>query len=149
MQITRFNTLHLLKTSSSLRYLAVSVGNNNVTHSEAQAVCEQIAEGLATVLTDADFVAANTTVHHSGVLNNCMKARMWMGATGSGILNWQWRTGEPLPINWPYWGLNKPDKTTSACMRAQMATGVLVSTIVETKSLTVDFLMLKEYWLLN
>ena len=32
-----------------------------------------------------------------------------------------------MPINWPYWGLNEPDETTSACMRAQMATGVLFS----------------------
>ena len=110
-----------------MRYLAVSVGNSIVTHSEGQAVCEQVGAGLATVLTDADYVALNTTAHQSGAPYNCNNVRMHMGAKSTGDFNWEWRTGDPLSTNWTYWESGKPDGPRIVCMRARITPGVPVS----------------------
>jgi len=126
-EIINCNTLSFQISSARLRYLVVSVGNTTVSHSEAQAVCEQIGAGLATVLTDADYVALNTTVHQSGVPDICNKRKTYMGATSSGNFTWQWRTGDPVSTNWAYWSSGRPYFSSIACMRALVFPGVPVS----------------------
>jgi len=98
-----------------------------VSQSQGQAVCEQVGTGLATVLTDAEYVALNTTVHQSGAQYHCNKERALMGAESSGNFNWQWRTGDTLSTNWTYWKLGQPDVAGIICMRAYIAPGVPVS----------------------
>jgi len=108
--------LSLQKGSPRRQYLAVSVGNTNVSYSEGQTLCEQVGAGLATVLTDADYVALNTTAHQRGAPHHC--GRVHMGATSSGNSNWVWRTGALLSTSWNYWHPGEPSRTEIACMRA-------------------------------
>jgi len=84
-------------------------------------VCEQVGAGLATVLTDADYVALNTTVHQSGVRYHCNDKRMLMGAKSIANTTWAWRTGDALSINWMYWKPGEPNKNGTARMRAYIA----------------------------
>ena len=89
-------------------------------------MCEQVGAGLATVLTDADYVTLNTTAHHSGVPYNCYSKRMYMGATSSGNFTWEWRTGDTLSTSWAYWRPGEPSSTNAACMRVFVEPGVPV-----------------------
>jgi len=126
---TTFNSFVYLfqKSSFRRRYLAVSVGNTNVSHSEGQAVCEEVGAGLATVFTDADYVALNTTVHQSGAPYHCNKERMLMGAESSGNFNWKWQTGHPLSTHWTYWVPGEPNRSDTACMRATVSPDIPVA----------------------
>jgi len=118
--------IHFQISLSRPRYLAVSVGNA-VSQVQGQAVCAEVGEGLATVLTDADYVALNATVHQSGApYGHCNANRVLMGAESSGSYNWKWRTGDALSISWANWKSGQPNDGGATCMRAAIAVGAPV-----------------------
>ena len=90
-------------------------------------MCELVGAGLATVLTDADYVALNATVHQNGARGNGCTGRMYMGAKSSGNYNWTWQTGDPLSTSWAYWEPGQPDSADIVCMRAIIMPGVPVT----------------------